>query len=185
MWQTKQSNQGLRTRTYPSKKQWRLFLRSLGAEYSSINLPKKSKILSRKRSIFASVVMVILTACLWTLFVGGLMLTFFIPNSSAAAEIIDVNRTVNAIYLAEGGAKADYPYGIRSEHCTSETSCREICERTVLRNINRWLARGGKGDFIEFLGGRYAPANASNDPHGLNKHWIKNVRYFLIKGVSA
>lgn len=31
-------------------------------------------------------------------------------------------------------------------------------------------------DFIDFLGNRYAPENADNDPNGLNEYWASNVR---------
>lgn len=30
--------------------------------------------------------------------------------------------------------------------------------------------------FIEFLGARIAPINADNDPHGLNRNWVPNVK---------
>lgn len=33
--------------------------------------------------------------------------------------------------------------------------------------------------YIEFLASRYCPIGADNDPQGLNKNWVKNVKYFL------
>lgn len=36
--------------------------------------------------------------------------------------------------------------------------------------------------YLEAFAERWAPTkNATNDPTGLNKHWLKNVRYFLSK----
>jgi hypothetical protein len=31
---------------------------------------------------------------------------------------------------------------------------------------------------VTFLGKRYCPIGADNDPNGLNKHWIPNVKKF-------
>ena len=41
--------------------------------------------------------------------------------------------------------------------------------------------KAGESD-IDCLARRYAPVNAGNDPAGLNRHWIKNVLYFLNRG---
>ncbi len=49
---------------------------------------------------------------------------------------------------------------------------------TIVKNRQRW---DGKGDFIEFLGSRYAPIGVKNDPKGLNKNWVRNVRYWKEK----
>lgn len=90
---------------------------------------------------------------------------------------------VNAIYLAEGGAKTKYPYGIKSIKCESEQECRKICFNTVRNNRKRYKADNmGYKDFIAFLGARYAPIGAENDPKNLNRNWVKNVRYYLRKG---
>jgi len=55
------------------------------------------------------------------------------------------------------------------------------CSATVQKNYDRWVKAGRKGDFISFLGARYCPVGADNDPTGLNKHWIKNVKYYLTR----
>jgi len=92
-------------------------------------------------------------------------------------------QIVNAIYKAEGGNRAEYPYGIRSVTCEGELECRKICFNTVKNNRIRYAEYGrhSYSDFIEFLASRYAPLNAGNDPKGLNKNWIKNVNFFLKK----
>ncbi|MCE5184999.1 MAG: hypothetical protein LLF76_02615 [Planctomycetaceae bacterium] len=46
---------------------------------------------------------------------------------------------------------------------------------TIVKNRKRWKCTNRKDSFIEFLGKRYAPVGANNDPKGLNRHWVKNV----------
>lgn len=44
-----------------------------------------------------------------------------------------------------------------------------------------YLSYAAFTDYIEFLASRYCPIGADNDPQGLNKNWVKNVKYFLTK----
>ena len=54
--------------------------------------------------------------------------------------------------------------------------CR-ICRNTVINTHRRWVKAGRPGEYLRFLQRRYAPTNgATNDPHGLNRHWEANVR---------
>ena len=49
---------------------------------------------------------------------------------------------------------------------------------TFIRNIQRWERTKNDGtieSYIKFLGGRWAPIRASNDPNNLNRFWIGNV----------
>jgi hypothetical protein len=46
---------------------------------------------------------------------------------------------------------------------------------TIVKNRARWEKAGKPGDFITFLGKRYAPKGVKNDPKKLNKNWIDNV----------
>jgi len=94
------------------------------------------------------------------------------------AEIAD------AIYLAEGGAKAKVPYGILSVKVKDEAEARQVCLNTIRNNRKRFADYGHKqyATYLEFLASRYCPVGASNDPSNLNKNWLKNVRYFLEKG---
>ena len=86
---------------------------------------------------------------------------------------IDVERLATAIYFAEGGEKTSHPYGILTHYKT--TTPKQACINTINHALKDW---DGKGDFISFLGSRYCPVGASNDPTGLNVNWIKNVTYF-------
>lgn len=107
---------------------------------------------------------------------------FFFSSTTTVMAYSD-DEIVEAIYRAEGGQKAKYPYGIRSIKCETEKSCRKIALNTV-RNNRKRFARDNQGheDFVSFLGSRYSPVGASNDPKGLNRHWMKNVRFHLKKG---
>ena len=123
----------------------------------------------------------ILDALIWLMFVSILVLSLI---GLAKAEEYSDEQIINAIYLAEGGDRAEYPYGIRSISCGSRAECLKICRNTVRNNRQRFADYGHKSypDFISFLGSRYCPVGAGNDPKGLNKNWIKNVTFFLERG---
>lgn len=106
-----------------------------------------------------------------------------VASAEETIEGYTISQYVEAIYKAEGGEKAQYPYGIRSVNCEGKEDCRKVCYNTVKNNVKRWKA-SNKADipFLEFLAGRYAPVGVRNDPTGLNRNWIKNCRYFLDKG---
>jgi hypothetical protein len=87
----------------------------------------------------------------------------------AHSQGIDVERLANAIYKAEN-SKA-HPYGILAHY--KHTTPRQACINTIKHALRDW---NGKGEFIAFLGSRYCPIGAANDPKGLNKNWVKNVR---------
>jgi len=99
---------------------------------------------------------------------------FFMLSREAIAGDFSNNQIADAIYLAEGGAKTSHPYGILAHY--KHTTPRQACINTIIHARKDW---NGQGDFIEFLGSRYCPIGAKNDPTGLNKNWLKNVRYFL------
>jgi len=59
------------------------------------------------------------------------------------------------------------------------------CAATVSKNYKRWLDSKEDTDFISFLGRRYCPVGAENDPTGLNKYWITNVRGFAERNLRV
>lgn len=94
----------------------------------------------------------------------------------------DENYPVNpyalilAIREAERGRKG-FEFGIVAAKNTDlKTQCEWACA-TVKKNFERFRESGEK-DFIAFLGRRWAPIGAENDPQGLNRYWVDNVRYF-------
>jgi len=98
--------------------------------------------------------------------------------AQAAPKPINAERLVDAIYRAEGGDKSHHPYGILSVKVRNKAEARRVCLNTVRNNYRRWKKAGAKGDFICYLGNVYAPPNVSNDPSGLNRHWVKNVSFY-------
>lgn len=110
--------------------------------------------------------------CTAVLLIGGCIV-------SKPAHAYTDEQIVNAIYLAEGGAKTAHPYGILAKY--KHTTPRQACLNTIKHKHIQWLAAGGKGDFLIYLSQHYCPVGAANDPGGLNRNWVKNVRYFLNK----
>ena len=113
-------------------------------------------------------------------------------ESTKQAELPSVEEIVDAIGKAENSVK--YPYGIKPFYEKTKNGrklvdpkgdvamSRRICVNTVRNNLARWKAAGQPGDFIQFLGDRFCPTKgATDDPTGLNKNWVGNVKKFLRK----
>lgn len=117
------------------------------------------------------------------LIVIWILVAITLALSAHASEIPAdyANRIADAIYVAEGGAKAKVPYGILSVRVRDKTHAREVCLRTIRANWRRWEDAGRKEPYLEFLARRYAPVGAKNDPKGLNMHWLRNVKANLTK----
>ena len=96
-------------------------------------------------------------------------------SGKAHAETIDPERLATAIYHAEG-IHSKHPYGILVRY--KHTTPRKSRLNTIYHRLRLWTAQGEKGSFIIFLSKTYCPIGSFNDPEGLNKNWIKNVRYF-------
>lgn len=114
---------------------------------------------------FTKIAFIYLAAILIILLVNGC--------AWASTDDIDVNRLASAIGRAEN-SKA-HPYGILAHY--KHTSARQACINTIKHAMVDW-SEDMRVDFITFLGRRYCPIGADNDPTGLNKNWIKNVRYY-------
>lgn len=113
-----------------------------------------------------------------------LLIAFLIAAAKENAEQYDYTdeEYCNAIWMAEGGNKTKYPYGIKSMECENAKQCRRICETTVRRNRKRYKQYGHREHdrFISFLAERFAPTrNVSGQEAKLNKNWRKNVEWFL------
>ncbi|MEN3184806.1 MAG: hypothetical protein ABDK93_07440, partial [Atribacterota bacterium] len=81
-----------------------------------------------------------------------------------------------AIREAERGRKG-FEFGIVAAKDTDlATQCEWACA-TIKKNFERFR-ESGEEDFIAFLGKRWAPVGAENDPKGLNRFFVRNVRYF-------
>jgi hypothetical protein len=86
---------------------------------------------------------------------------------------------VAAIRHAENG-RAGREYGILHPKALGKSYRTQAgwCAATVQKHYDRWTKAGGRGDFLESLARRYCPVGAGNDPTGLNRHWLKNVRHW-------
>src|SRR5690348_13392673 len=76
-----------------------------------------------------------------------------------------VNQWCAAIYIAEGGAKTAFPYGILKRY--RHTSARKACENTILhywRDYSKLQGKTGKTiDFIAYSQRRYCPIGSDTD----------------------
>lgn len=116
----------------------------------------------------------------FALTLGSFISSLIILSASYAQAYTDT-QIVDAIYQSEGGARAQYAYGIRSVKYSTIAEARRICANTVRNNRKRFAKQNKYTDYIEFLASRYCPVGCDND-RGTNKYWVKNVRYFLKKG---
>lgn len=98
-------------------------------------------------------------------------------KAAGADEVINVERLATAIYYAEGGANTRHPYGILKKY--KHTTPRAACINTINHALRDW---DWQGDFIAFLGSRYCPVGAENDPTGLNVNWVRNVTRLYARG---
>lgn len=80
------------------------------------------------------------------------------------------NSLADAIYIAEGGVKTKYPYGIKSVHTTNP---RQVCINTIEHTYKRWKR---KQCFVDFLADTYCPVSC--DPVG-NLNWKLNIRKLI------
>jgi hypothetical protein len=122
-----------------------------------------------------------------------LLLLAWGAGSAQAEGVVDVPRLAEAIRHAEG-VRSRHPYGILSVYCSGD-ECRQVCVRTIKHRIRAYHKDRGEivslRSFVAYLGATYAPVPrgqrpVSNDPHGLNRNWTKNVLYWynkLNKGV--
>lgn len=98
---------------------------------------------------------------------------------SGKIEGYSLEQWADAIYSAEGGSKTRHPYGILTKY--KHTSPRQACINTIINKHKVWVKAGKPGQYIDYLANKYAPLNVANDPSGLNRHWRKNVQYFLAR----
>ena len=109
-------------------------------------------------------------------YLGGLkrllLFTIIFVTVVSSAFAYTVDQLANAIYKAENSKS--HPYGILTHYKT--TTPRQACINTIKHAVKDW---DGRSDFIVFLGSRYCPVGATNDPTGLNKNWVRNVKMFL------
>jgi hypothetical protein len=85
-----------------------------------------------------------------------------------------------AIRMAENG-RSGLEFGVMHPKANDLDSQAGWAAATVVKNYQRWIKAGKPKGYIQFLGDRYCPVGADNDPNGLNRHWVGNVTYWYKK----
>ncbi len=102
-------------------------------------------------------------------------------GSLGASEfpLATANRIADAIWIAEGGTKARWPYGVL--RVSDPVKARRICLQIIQSEweiYERLVEAGGaRHSYIEFLALRYCPPAA----HPLNERWPFNVTFHFRK----
>jgi len=89
----------------------------------------------------------------WIIMGVIILLTIIVLVTVSHADTYTHDQLADAIYHAEGGAKAKKPYGILSVKCDGEQECRRVCINTIRNNERRYKEYGYKDypDYISFL----------------------------------
>lgn len=98
------------------------------------------------------------------------------PNDNNNNNMNLVDQIADAIYIAEGGEKTKFPYGVKSVKCV-KSSPRQVCINTIFHYWTNFRISGNEDSmistaFIRYASNRYCPK--STDPIG-NANWYKNV----------
>ena len=93
-----------------------------------------------------------------------------------AEKQYNAERICDAIYIIEGGEKANQLYGINPKYvtCNSECECRQICINTVNNKFQEWHKQNEEKHFLVYLAKKYCPPNW--------EVWLKNLKFYLKKG---
>jgi hypothetical protein len=162
-----------------SKRKWRSIEQNLKRKYDSRALRQINKALHDKKLDPPPSDFNLLPQAFMA--IGGVVLLAIILFScmSTPVHAYTDQQLANAIRKTEGV----WTYGIKTAKCSTEVQCRQICLKTIKNNKKRFTKYGYRShkDFVSFLGSRYAPIGAGNDPKGLNRNWVKNVKHFLNK----
>ncbi len=86
-----------------------------------------------------------------------------------------------AIRKQENGPKGN-EFGIMCpRHIDTDLDGQAACAAvTIKNNYVRWIEEGKPGDFIAYLGNKYAPVDES-DLDDINRDWILNVKFWIYK----
>lgn len=110
------------------------------------------------------------------------------PPGTTPEWRVQRERLLEAVEAAEGGPEAL----VRAVRCSIPTAKGSVDAVEILQNSfehalwDYMLAQpGGLAAFVAFWGARWAPVGASNDPTGLNAHWVTNTLAAYQKGMTA
>ena len=99
----------------------------------------------------------------------------------------DYQALADAIYKAEGGAKAVHQYGIMTKYkvTTPRQACINTC-RHAFKDYSLQAQKPTKEGFIAFLGARYCPTTGDRlrpSEKALNRNWVPNVNRLYKGGI--
>lgn len=116
----------------------------------------------------------------WIVFLIGCVFSLAGPMICHAEP--DYEKLATAILHAEGNSN----YGILTHY--KHTSYRQACINTCKHawkdysaSVGTWPRNGSNASemaYLAYLANRYCPVGALNDPTGLNKNWLTNVRFY-------
>lgn len=97
-------------------------------------------------------------------------------------EKADPRQKALAYAIAEAENDTQGMYGVRSVRVSNRKEAARVLMNSIRNNQRRHLqagAPGGDEGFVDFMGKRWAPPSAPNDPNNLNANWAGNVRSIL------
>lgn len=109
------------------------------------------------------------------------LLIFLFSPAVHAEQDVTPKTLCQAIWHAEGGAKATWPYGVRFSDGRKLTKdgAEVVCRMIIRERAHSWVEElRSPLDFVEYVGQRYCPIGGRLDD-GRCRHWVKNVWYFL------
>jgi len=128
----------------------------------------------------------------WTfilIIIIALMTIFVLGKRMGWCEEYTNEQIADAIYIIEGGSKAQFAYGIRSVKYSTLAKARRICLNTIRNNRIRYAKYGYKQypDYLSFLQSRYCPTKGklSIAEKKLNGNWLRNLRKQLARSPNV
>ena len=89
---------------------------------------------------------------------------------------------VQAIVTAEGNIVAAVRCSVEDLDQKAAAKSRTVREeaihftyQSVIHRMSDWIKEDHPREFVMYLGSKWAPVGAANDPTGLNAFWMKNV----------
>lgn len=101
-------------------------------------------------------------------------------TNAPSPHSVYLDALAEAVYQAEGGARASVPYGlIYSKWCKDEPGhCRYYAKEIMRVHLTR--CKTGE-DAIECIGRQYCPPKV----HKKNANWVSNVRYYYQRSING
>lgn len=87
----------------------------------------------------------------------------------------DLEHLIDAIEVAEGGPDALVRAVRCSVHCQDYLEARQITKTSILHRLWDFAMAQHPEIFVRYMGAKWAPIGASNDPNDLNANWVSNV----------